>query len=217
MTRPEDNRLQCDELDWLAFRYVSNELAETECSAFEARLADDLLAQEAVARAVETTHAVVALMDPMEAAPAVAPHRSHRRQLWWSLAGTLAAVVAVCSAFWMGRHFGDQGDPAGGGNLATHEEPVKPRQPGPKRLVRVSDETALSMIEMWSNSENAVGEDSSSRDGAAGSADSLKPIKIGEPEIVKEGEFDWMIAAVDGSPETNGMKTPSGGKQKGAN
>jgi hypothetical protein len=47
-----------DDLDWLAFCYIADELSRDEVDAFEARLADDQQAREAVARAVELTRAI---------------------------------------------------------------------------------------------------------------------------------------------------------------
>jgi len=49
-----------DDLDWLAFCYIADELPRDEAHAFEARLADEQEAREAVARAVELTRAVAA-------------------------------------------------------------------------------------------------------------------------------------------------------------
>ncbi len=44
-----------EQLDWIAFRYLANELSDGERKRFEARLDDDQLAREAVAAAVELT------------------------------------------------------------------------------------------------------------------------------------------------------------------
>jgi len=44
-----------DQLNWLAFRFVANELDATEASEFESLLVTDQAAREAVARAVEET------------------------------------------------------------------------------------------------------------------------------------------------------------------
>jgi len=53
------NERECqNELDWLAFCYAADELSPAEAEQFEARLADDQAAREALARAVELTHAV---------------------------------------------------------------------------------------------------------------------------------------------------------------
>ena len=57
------SRPESEVLDWLAFCYVSGELDGDERTAFENRLADDQVAREAVARAVELTEAVAVIED----------------------------------------------------------------------------------------------------------------------------------------------------------
>ena len=52
------NPQEHNELDWLAFRYVADELPADARSAFEQRLAEDQTAREAVAEAVELAAAV---------------------------------------------------------------------------------------------------------------------------------------------------------------
>jgi hypothetical protein len=47
-------------LDWLAFRYISGEMAVSEADQFESLLADDQTARDAVVRAVELSQAVLA-------------------------------------------------------------------------------------------------------------------------------------------------------------
>src|SRR5437764_4396286 len=49
-----------NDLDWLAFCYAAGELGSAEAEFFEARLADDQAAREALARAVELTQTVAA-------------------------------------------------------------------------------------------------------------------------------------------------------------
>ncbi len=41
------------DLDWLAFRYLAGELGPQECGAFERRLAEDQMARESVASAMD--------------------------------------------------------------------------------------------------------------------------------------------------------------------
>ena len=98
-----------DTLNWLAVRYVSGELEESENREFEQRLADDQAACEAVASAVRTTLAVQAAF---ETQPLEAPRQtdaqvgvSSREQVriseppqhvrWISLTVAAAAVMAV--------------------------------------------------------------------------------------------------------------------------
>ena len=88
------------DLDWLAFCYVADELAECERAAFETRLADDQAAREAVARAVELTQSV-ALAEAHE--PVLTPASITRRTTWprrlaWMSVGASAALVLVAVA-----------------------------------------------------------------------------------------------------------------------
>ncbi len=79
-----------DNLNWLAFRYVANELDATEASEFESLLTTDQAAREAVARAVEeTTQIRQALAGTVVTA---ASERSN-----WSHKSTRVAIVAVGS------------------------------------------------------------------------------------------------------------------------
>jgi hypothetical protein len=78
-----------DELDWLAFRYVSRELTADEQAAFEARLARDVTACEAVAAAVELAGAVA------RASPGLAPSRPRRKPALKLLASGAAAALAL--------------------------------------------------------------------------------------------------------------------------
>jgi len=85
-----DFRVSTDsELDWLAFQYVSGELATVEEAAFEARLADDQSAREAVARAAELVGALAVSRPPS----VLQPHSAGVNVRWRKLAG--AACVAA--------------------------------------------------------------------------------------------------------------------------
>jgi negative regulator of sigma E activity len=87
-------------LFWTAFRYVSDELTAPEAEAFEARLADDQSAREAVAQAVELSQTVVAAvpqMRPIEE-PVVLAMPALVRERWMQPVGWLAAGAAACLA-----------------------------------------------------------------------------------------------------------------------
>ncbi|MFQ5731265.1 MAG: hypothetical protein ACE5KM_04840, partial [Planctomycetaceae bacterium] len=101
-----------DDLEWTAFRYVANELSAEEAAAFEQRLADDQAAREAVARCVEMTHAVVALAEAEEAHVLATPSAAGSRRGVWSVVACVAAVAAVCSAFWIGMRYSNRHDDA---------------------------------------------------------------------------------------------------------
>ena len=89
-----------DDLDWLAFCYVADELDAQSRAAFEQRLATDVLACEAVADAVQLSSLVYAAADSdfdglaeLPADPA-----EHNRLAKWSPVPTLvfAASVMLC-------------------------------------------------------------------------------------------------------------------------
>jgi hypothetical protein len=87
-----------DQLDWLAFCYVAGELPPAEAEQFEARLADDQAAREALARAVELTQTVVAAEAQSEIL--VAPARRYvagwgTRLSWMAIGGLASIVVAL--------------------------------------------------------------------------------------------------------------------------
>ena len=80
------------ELAWLAFRYVSDELSVEETAAFEERLASDQAAREAVAEAVLLCEAVSA---GESVAPASVERRSWRQHLGWAAIGAAACLLLV--------------------------------------------------------------------------------------------------------------------------
>jgi ferric-dicitrate binding protein FerR (iron transport regulator) len=84
-----------DELHWLAFRYVAGEMTADEEGRFEAQLADDQGAREAVAQAVELHEAVrlaAATTNGVQLVPAENPVPRRHRLVW---ATSLAALVTL--------------------------------------------------------------------------------------------------------------------------
>jgi ferric-dicitrate binding protein FerR (iron transport regulator) len=82
-----------DDLDWLAFRYISNEMTQAEADRFEQRLGEDQLAREAVARAVAWTEAVASVPHKGSPTPQAI---SMPRMRWFAVAAAgLAASVMV--------------------------------------------------------------------------------------------------------------------------
>jgi len=94
-------------VDWLAFRYVSEEMTAEEATQWELRLADDQTAREAVASAVELLQAVRELPQESWPSPLVAPissgssdsstHLPHRPRMprTWKLGLSAAAAAAM--------------------------------------------------------------------------------------------------------------------------
>ncbi|MBL7043240.1 MAG: hypothetical protein ISR77_31690 [Pirellulaceae bacterium] len=97
------NSADREELDWLAFRYVADELASDEVSDFEGRLAHDQTARDAVSRAVELTNAIRAAE---EAKPVtLSPARRSRLQRPLRLVACLSTCVLVAVVcHWLLRH-----------------------------------------------------------------------------------------------------------------
>ena len=83
-----------DDLQWLAFQYIADELSDEERNAFEARLANDQEVREAVARAVELSTAI------RLSAP-VARLRESRKPGWaaWLAGGVVSACLALTALF----------------------------------------------------------------------------------------------------------------------
>ncbi len=86
---------QRNDLDWLAFQYLANELSDAQRSAFEDQLATDQNAREALARSVELTQAVVAAEQTEHVVSAA---ETSDRDLWQPIAW-LASTIALCLSF----------------------------------------------------------------------------------------------------------------------
>jgi hypothetical protein len=83
-----------EDLDWLAYRYVADELDGPDTYAFEARLEDDQDAREAVARAYALMHCIrVVESEHPDRVAAAANWRQRLRVREWAVA---AAGLAAC-------------------------------------------------------------------------------------------------------------------------
>jgi len=80
------------DLGWLAFQYVSDELSADEVVQFEAHLAGDQAAREAVAEAVLLCQAVAA---GEEIVPVAAERRSWAQHAVWAAIGAAACLAIV--------------------------------------------------------------------------------------------------------------------------
>jgi hypothetical protein len=83
------------DLDWLAFCYAAGDLDSADAEAFEARLADDQAAREALARAVELSQIVAAAETQTGdfATPAARTSLDWNRHLSWIAVGGLASLL----------------------------------------------------------------------------------------------------------------------------
>jgi anti-sigma factor RsiW len=106
MSEPTPQNASGQDLDWVAFCYVADELSEADRSAFESRLENDLAACEAVARAVrlaDTT--LLALTDLSARTTEDRTARQRRRDVSRrarsiGVAGLIASVLIVVLSTW---------------------------------------------------------------------------------------------------------------------
>jgi ferric-dicitrate binding protein FerR (iron transport regulator) len=167
MTFPLDH----DELLLLAFRYLAGELSAAESEAFEARLADDEPAQQALADVVQVSAALGAGSgtNAPTCVPVVAGRNVRRRQIAAAAlaGGTIACGVLLLTADW-------NSPPSGPGTAASD---VTPRQ-------------ARSMVALW----NELQFEEPERPLADEQLSSLTSDDEADPAEVP----DWMLAAVAG-------------------
>lgn len=110
-----------EDLDWLAFSYVANELSDSQRIQFESLLASDQRAREAVAQVMELTTDVSDVLDadarlpqfirksdvaseqsvPIRKAPKA--KRSQSLHWGWQVAALLLVAVSVSVWIWTGR------------------------------------------------------------------------------------------------------------------
>jgi len=90
-----DHPTKNNNLDWLAFSYAAGELNQTAAEQFELRLADDQVAREALARAVQLCQTVTAAenQSDMYVTPAVAFQKNWNHRISWMAIGGLASLL----------------------------------------------------------------------------------------------------------------------------
>jgi hypothetical protein len=101
----KENQHEChNELDWAAFCYLAGEMSPAETEQFEARLADEQPAREALARAVELTQVVAAAESTEHALVVPESNQSNwmTRLSWMAVGGLASAALAM---LWSGGHF----------------------------------------------------------------------------------------------------------------
>lgn len=194
-----------DELDWLAFRYVAEELPADESDAFERLLADDQSARDAVSRAVQTTRAVASLdaTDFEAAAHPAGVGRATTQQVWaWIGVGTVA--VAVCLAVWLGgmNHAPAPTDRTDDG-FAQRDVPSPEAGEnegesdlGAKEMGAVI--TAYMALDAIDEPESSASSDASRLFAGAEltDADAADDPDEFDEDGSEEGRFDWMVAAL---------------------
>ena len=102
----KQSELDDEPLSWLACRYISDEMSDTELDAFESRLNPDssafeLAACEAVARAVQLNDAVAVASEAIaQPAPQIVGEQTSRRDVVARRVSLVAASVTVLAVGW---------------------------------------------------------------------------------------------------------------------
>ena len=68
-TTNKSNEVKSNDIDWLAFQYLTGDLPDDAVARFESSLASDQPAREALARAVELTQAVALVESTTRGSP----------------------------------------------------------------------------------------------------------------------------------------------------
>jgi anti-sigma factor RsiW len=194
-----------DELDFLAFRYISDELSDDERAAFELRLVEDQAAREAVARSVELSQAMLAAIESLEPksadlqlaglAPREASFPSWYTRIAWMTAGAAACLVGL-----IGYQFYLKQPIAGPAPTSTTAEVARLADAwsDAQESLRVARDAAAESVEADRASEELV-----SQEGA--------PPALGDMSETPS----WMLAAVGAEPTDEGddtEKTAPGGE-----
>lgn len=105
ISKRTDSNLQAEydpnDLDWLAFRYVADELEPAERDAFEARLVKDDLAQQSVVDAVQQTQVLYSSLNSTSFNDVKEPVARPPRPFYQSSAKQIAILVASTAALLM--------------------------------------------------------------------------------------------------------------------
>jgi hypothetical protein len=88
-------RDQAEQLDWEAFRYITEEMTSVEIEAFEQRLATDQAAREAVAEAVELTQAIASCEHDSVSVATRERTPTRAARLAWMTLGALACLMLI--------------------------------------------------------------------------------------------------------------------------
>lgn len=190
-----------EELPWLAFRYVSEELTPKEAQDFEERLMSDQAAREAVAQAMKMSEGLwmASAMDSLHLQPKTTPTplaretgsqtiRERLRSMSWLVSTVVAASLAFCIGWWFAqRQTESRSTPAQNIAQSQSQESAK------AKLIPTTDvEGAEQLLEFWTESESLLAELESGPavEYPAGDLNSRE-----NPDS-EEDSFSWMLAAV---------------------
>jgi ferric-dicitrate binding protein FerR (iron transport regulator) len=206
------------DLEWLAFQYVAGDLSEAEREIFEARLADDQLAREAVASAVQLSAACSgAFAAPNIVHLTARPPVSARKRTVQRLT-VLAAGVAACVAIaWLGQ-FRDGGSGPDGQSLrGWAARDATDRDATDRDASTVGSESlwgdrakmdrqkmAQQLALVWADfSEQLLPEESTPREATSEASELNSSAANGDVNSVEDAELDapdWLIAALADEP-----------------
>lgn len=191
-----ENQSEVDELNWLAFRYVSGEFDESDVSDFEQRLGTSQSAREAVVRAVRLSDAVASAYDqnlvdcrPSEVTTGVASETGMAR-IARRLSITAAAVAIVATCWLIQRNDSD----------SISQDYVHVESPGDMPAgVPAIPAVASDLVRFWADTES---------DESRVAVQSASPVAREISETTTDVP-DWLIAALLSANETGGFeRTP---------
>jgi hypothetical protein len=189
-----------DDLDWLAFCYAAGEMSASDAEAFEARLATDQSAREALARAVELSE-TVATAESLGAVVAVSrrPAVWSRRLGWiprlgWMAMGSAASLLVALLWSGVGRWSGEASPPP-----RDHSQLAA-------AWTQTRQELAENDSDLWYLKHLALSETS----------DAAASFHGGDADLLESVTPDWLTAAVETYPSqpTDADETPFDGERR---
>lgn len=186
----KQSKLDDEPLNWLAFRYISDEMSEAEVDAFETRLnpesdAFEVAACEAVARAVQLNDAVaVASADDVRPVSQLTREQTSRGDLTARRVSVLAASVTVLAVGWA------LALPVSSPSVEVVDSPA------PRPAESTSDDTTSELVLIWADSGDEL----------LSAVDEIHVLPADVmPEYLSPDVPDWLLAAVqtDGGSSTS--------------
>lgn len=186
----KQSKLDDEPLNWLAFRYISDEMSEAEVDAFETRLNPDSDAFEvaacaAVARAVQLNDAVaVASADDVRPVSQLTREQTSRGDLTARRVSVLAASVTVLAVGWA------LALPVSSPSVEVVDSPA------PRPAESPSDDTTSELVLIWADSGDEL----------LSAVDEIHVLPADVmPEYLSPDVPDWLLAAVqtDGGSSTS--------------